>query len=273
MKKTIIIIVNLNGKKLLKNCLDSIKKNTLYKKYKVIVVDNGSSDGSQKLIKKNYKWVNLLKNKENLGFSKANNIGAFYAFKKYSPKYLFFLNNDTLVKKNWLKSSIDIINKNKKIGVVGSSLFNKDNSKQRCSGWIHAFGVKYYFGKDIKKVGWVSGAAFLIKSSIFKKLEGFDEAYSPAYYEETDLEKKVEDLGFDIFFNPDSKIIHLGGQTAKKIFNNSEIFYIFYRNRARYFIKHHGYLFFTPRFFTDLIKAIKEKKLKLLLKAYKEGIK
>ncbi len=270
--KTIVIIVNYNGKKLLKNCLDSIKKNTIYKKYKVIVVDNGSSDGSQRIIKTKYKWVDLIKNKENLGFSKANNIGAFYAFKKYSPKYLFLLNNDTLVKKNWLKSSIKILKNNKKVGIVGSSLFNKDNSKQKCAGWIHAFGVKYYFGNNLRKVSWVSGAAFLIRSNIFKKLKGFDEKYSPAYYEETDLEKRVEKLGLGIFFNPNSKIIHLGGETAKKTFNNSELFYIFYRNRARYFIKHHGYLFFIPRILTDVLRAIKERKLKLLIKAYKKGV-
>jgi GT2 family glycosyltransferase len=86
-KIVVIIIVNLNGKNYIENCLNSIKKNTKYKRYKIIVVDNNSKDGSQKMIKIKFKEVDLIKNKKNRGFAGGNNDGIKYSIKKYNPDY------------------------------------------------------------------------------------------------------------------------------------------------------------------------------------------
>ena len=88
--KVSIVIPNWNGKELLKKCLQSIKKSTLYKPFEVIVVENGSSDGSKEMLKKDFKWVKVVENKENKGVPFANNQGV-----KAAPKsdYYFFLNN------------------------------------------------------------------------------------------------------------------------------------------------------------------------------------
>jgi GT2 family glycosyltransferase len=263
MKKCAIIIVNYNGGEYLKNCLDSIKKNTLYKNYKVIVVDNNSNDGSNKLVKEN-----LIINKKNEGFSKGNNIGIKYALKKYNPDYFYLLNNDTIVKKNWLTEAIKTIEKYPLAGIVGSKQLNFDGEETIYSGWIKMFRVKYHYGKETE-VNWVSGAGMLIKKEVMEKIGLLDEIYSPAYYEETDFEKRAMINGFKIFNCPTSIILHKGGATASKL-NFDEIFY---RNRIIYFLKYYNLFYFLPRVIIDLLRGIKNKNLKIVLSGYKKGLK
>jgi len=272
LQKISIIILNLNGKELTKNCLNSIKKNTLYANYNVIIVDNGSNDGSQNIIKSRFKWVDVLENKTNRGFSGGNNDGINYAIKKYNPNYFYLLNNNTLVKKGWLKEAIKTAEKSKDIGIVGSKQLNFDKKPAISAGWIHPFGVRYYWGVEEKEVNWVSGAGFLVKKEIFDKIGLLDEIYNPAYYEETDFERKSIKAGFKIIHSPNSIFLHKGGATSKKeIGNFSELFY---RNRFMYFMKNHGLLYFFPRIFLDCFREFKKNKIsgvRNLFYFYKNG--
>ena len=268
--KVCVIIVNFNNKNLLKDCLDSIKKNTKYIGFKVIVVDNGSNDGSKEILKNEFKWVDLIKNKENLGFPKANNIGTEYALKRYKPDYVYFLNNDTKVIKGWLTEAVEVAEKDNKIGLVASKQVNFQGQPIKSAGWIKSFGVKYYFRNKIREVGWVNGACLLIKKEVIEKIGLLDEEYSPAYYEETDFEKRALNKGYKIFYAPKSIVYHKGGETSKKL-NQDIIFYTFYKNRARFFLKHFPIYYFFPRIILDIFKSLKSKKLPLLLKAYKDG--
>jgi GT2 family glycosyltransferase len=267
-----IIILNFNGKEYLKNCLNSIKKNTRYKNYKIVVVDNGSQDKSQKMMKSKFKWVDLIENKINRGFSRGNNDGIKYSIKKYNPKYFYLLNNDTLVEKNWLVESIKTMEKSKNTGIVGSKQLTFNKKPARSAGWIHMFGVNYYSGNIEKSVNWVSGAGFLIKKEAFNKIGLFDEIYNPAYYEETDLEERVLHAGFEIIHCPKSIFLHKGGQTTK---NKPKYFSeLFYRNRFIYFFKHYGLLYFLPRMFVDIVKQYKRKGIggvRKLFGSYQEG--
>ncbi len=102
-KKVGIIILGMNNKDLVKDCLNSVKKYTTNKNYKTIFVDNGSIDGTIEIIKKDFKWVDLIENGKNLGFNGANNKGTIYAIEKYNVDYVFLLNNDTIIThKNWM---------------------------------------------------------------------------------------------------------------------------------------------------------------------------
>lgn len=268
-KKIAVIILNHNGKEYLINCLDSIKENTKGINYKVIVVDNNSSDGSQEIIKTKYRWVDLIENKQNKGFAGGNNDGIKYAIKKYYPDYIYLLNNDTIVKESWLKEAVKTAEKSEKIGIVGSKQLTFDKKPSTFAGWIGFFGVKYYGGNEEKKVNWVSGAAFLIKREVFEKIGLFNEIYNPAYYEETDLEKRATDAGFEIWVCPTSVVLHKGGMTTSKEKNKYEE--IFYRNRLLFFVKNYGFFYFIPRIFIDLIRGLKNKKLKLVFRGYKKG--
>lgn len=268
-KSVCIIILNLNGKDFTENCLESIKKNTKYKNYKVVVVDNNSSDGSQKLLESKFKWVDLIQNKSNRGFSGGNNDGIKYAIKNYNPNYFYLLNNDTLVKKNWLSEAIKTAKKSKKIGLVGSKqlTFNKKNA--RSAGWVKPFGVKYYWGNKEKEVEWVAGAGFLIKREVIEEIGLLDEIYNPAYYEETDFEKRALNAGFKIIFCPKSIFFHRGGGTAPK--EKSYLVKLSSRNRYIYYSKYYSKIYFLPRFLLDVYHGIKNKNLKYVLLGYKEG--
>src|SRR3989344_3399710 len=119
MKKASIIIVNWNGMKFLKNCLDSVYKQT-YKNFQVYFVDNGSIDGSSEFVKKNYLKAKIIQLDKNYGFAKPNNIAIKESFKDKEVEYIVCLNNDTIVDKNWLKELVKTARKDKKIGAVGS---------------------------------------------------------------------------------------------------------------------------------------------------------
>jgi GT2 family glycosyltransferase len=271
MKKVSIIIINLNGKKFLKNCLKSIIKNTNYENYNIIVVDNGSTDGSQQLIKSKFKKVELIENKKNEGFSKANNLGINFAIKRYHPDYFYLLNNDTFVNKDWLNEAIRSMEKSEKRGIVGSRQFTFEKKPAISAGWIKTFKTKYYFGEQEKEVEWVSGAGFMIKKEVFEKIGLFDEMYSPLYYEESDFEKRAFKNDFKIIYSPKSIFFHAGGGDSKneKLINLNEVFYV---NRARFFSK---YLFsgLIIRFFLDLFRTRKKIKILRLIELYFNGIK
>jgi len=270
-KRVVIIILNLNGIDYLRNCLKSIRENTNYKNYKIIVVDNNSTDGSKEMIQLKFDNIDLIKNKINRGFSGGNNDGIKYAIEKYNPEYFYLLNNDTLVKKNWLSEAIKVLKKTN-AGIVGSKQLNFNEQPTISAGWIRRFNVKYYYGDKEKEVGWVSGAGFMIKRDVIESIGMLDEIYNPAYYEETDFEKRAINKGFKIVHAPKSIFLHAGGKTFDKEFNNfSEIFY---RNRFIYFMRYYGLIYFIPRILSDILKQFKSKGItgvKKLFKYYRIG--
>jgi len=230
-----IIIVNFNKKELLKQCLDSIKNSTTYPNYEVIVVDNGSSDGSQEMVEKNYRWVKLVKNKENLGFAKANNIG----IREARGDYIFLLNNDTvIIQRDWLEKMIAVAESDPKIGIVGCKLVGPGGTIQHVGGWYNVRGTGHYT-KDIDRtveVDYVTGAAMLIKREVIEKIGLLDEGYSPLYYEDTDLCARCKRAGYRIVCTPKTVIIHHGSSTAGKWFSSGFRFYVENKNRLRFIL-------------------------------------
>jgi len=270
--EVVIIIMNYNGKKLLRDCLNSIKKNTFYKDYKIIVVDNNSTDGSIEMIKKQFKGIDLIQNEKNYGGAKGNNIGIKYAIKKYNPNYFFLLHNDIKVTKDWLESVIKIANSHKKIGILGCKQLNFERKPIISAAWILPFRMKYYSGNQIKEVTWISGAAFLIKKDVIKKIGLFDEKYSPFHYDDMDFEQRAIKAGFKIMYVPNSIVLHKTRATTEEIDENF-MFYMNYKNRMRCFRKNFPSYYLWLRVLSDIFDAVKVKKLPLLFKAYRDGIK
>lgn len=265
-----IIILNWNGKDLLKNCLKSIEKLTLHKSYKIFVVDNNSKDGSQEMIKKEFKKVDLHERKVNDGFARANNEAIKIVKKKYDPKYYFLLNNDTLVTKGWLTGLLNVANKTH-ADILGPKQYSFENKPGITGAWFYPFGIKYYRGNKIKEVDWVSGACYLINKRVFEKIGFLDEGFT-FYYEETDFEKRAKNAGFKIFCAPSSKIYHKGGATSVNLSRRWE-FYTFFSNRMRFFMKNYSVFYFLPRLIWDFIRALISSRVGLLIKAYKDGYK
>lgn len=196
MKKVSIIILNWNGKKFLEGCLNSIKKNTICPDYEVIVVDQGSRDGSIELMKKKFRWAKLIGNRENVGFSEGNNQG----FRAAKGEYLFMLNNDTEVTKEWLRKAVEVMESDKRIASVGC------NENERIDRGI--------FAKDVLTV---SGATMLIRRDAMKRIGMLDSRnFSPIYGEETDWNYRARNSGYRVVQTGRSVIKHFSCQDTTR---------------------------------------------------------
>ena len=228
-----IIIISYNTEKItidcLKSIIESLKNSSL--KYEIIVVDNASKDNSVSSIKKlkseiknrNLK-INLIENKENIGFGPANN----QAVKLAKSDYLLFLNSDIIVLNASIEKLYNFYKQNEKLfNFLGGKLLNKDGTSQPSCGPMYTLPMIFahlflrgdyweltrYSPKKIKEVDWISGACILTKKEYFEKLGGFDEKIF-MYMEEIDLFYRAKKHGFKVFFYPEAQFIHLGSQSS-----------------------------------------------------------
>ena len=248
MNMVSIIIPNYNGGDLLYNCIDSIYKNISIKDFEIIVVDNGSTDNSINRVKSNFQNVEIISSNSNLGYSGGCNLGATHA----SGKYLLFLNNDTEHSNEWIEKLVYFLDSNSKIAAVQPKILNIHNKKLfdyagGAGGFIDKFCFPFVQGRifhtleedhnqynNPSRIFWASGAAFMIRSNIFKTLEGFDKVYF-AYMEEIDLCWRAQAMGYKIYSVPDSFVYHYGKQTIKE--NTIKSHYLNHRNSWILFFK------------------------------------
>jgi len=211
-----IVIVNWNGGEKIKNCLKSLRK-TKYPNYKVIVLDNGSSDDSIKTIKQ-FKEVLLLKGKENRGFTGGSNLLYQFAIKKFDPDYICNMNNDIVtVQSDWLNLMVKELEKEEKRGICGNKLLFPDGRVQQLF-WERQ--PKEYSEKDrgqynfVKEVSAVGGANVLIKRSVLEAIGGTDENY---FYGPDDIDYcfRAREKGFIIIYTGLSKSVHIGSFSYK----------------------------------------------------------
>lgn len=260
-----IVILNWNGRKLLKNCLTSIKENTSYPNYEIIVVDNGSTDGSQTFIKESYPNINLIENKKNLGFSKANNQGIIAA----GGDFIFLLNNDTQVTKNWLTNLIEVAESDSKIGIVGCKMIFPNGEVQHAGGYITNAGIgRHYSNGEEGEVEYVTGASMLIKREVIDKIGLLDEKFTPIYFEDTDLCFRARKAGFKVVYTPKSSIMHYEAATTKQ---KKWMYFVMNRNRIRFMLLNFSkirLLKAIPWEILRILKNIFKLRIHLLIKAY-----
>ena len=200
------------------NCLKSILKNTNIP-YEVIVIDDCSNDETEKMMDfmKNCVYI---RNEKNKGFVESCNTGA----KNAKGNFLLFLNNDTIVTKNWLENILKIFDRFNDAGIVGVKLVFPDGKLQEAGSIIFSDGSCWNYGKFdnpsnpeynyIKKVDYCSGACITLKKEIFEKVNGFDDIFKPAYYEDTDLSMKIREIGLNVYYQPFSIVYHFEGITS-----------------------------------------------------------
>ena len=126
--KIITILINWNQEEDTTECLYSLRESN-YKNNKVVVVDNGSIDGSIDVIKKKFPEATVIKNGKNLGFSGGNNVGIKYAMKE-RPDYIFLLNNDTIIDKDMLNKLVEAVGKDEGIGIASTSIYFYDRPEK-----------------------------------------------------------------------------------------------------------------------------------------------
>jgi len=247
--ETVVIIVNWDGERWLKNCLDSLETQT-YKKFKIFFVDNGSNDGSVLFVKANYKHVRVIELDKNYGFAKGNNIGIKLALKIDTVKYIACINNDTIVDKGWLNYLIKRVSSSPKLGAVSSKMVFPNGIINSIGVFVNKFGYGYSLGigqKDSKdflkprQIWGFCGGSFVIKTSILQKIGLFEELFE-SYYEDADLSLRLKNKGYLIFYEPKSKVIHYHSGTLGSF--SERKFFLTERNRLIYLAKNHTPLVF-----------------------------
>jgi len=246
------IILNWNGKTDTIQCLSSLNKvRSKYRSLSVVVVDNGSTDGSQREIKKKFFWVHLIEIGQNRGFAGGNNIGISYAREK-GADYIWLLNNDTVVDADVLSlvSSFE----DPLVGAVGSKIyfykgceFYKDKYQQKDLGSVlwYAGGIidwknmlASHRGVDEvdrgqydsrMKTDFITGCSFFIRADILEKTGFLDEAYF-MYMEDLDFSLRIQKAGYKTVYDPRSIVWH---KNASSSGGSGSILHEYYQTRNR----------------------------------------
>ncbi len=234
-----IIIVNYNGKDLLKECLDSVLAQS-YGDFEIVLVDNNSTDGSVEYVEGNYNdsRLRLVKANDNYGFAGGNNLG----YKHVKGEYVVLLNNDTMVSRDWLKCLVEAIEKDENTGMVQSLVITEGIPAEhyKKNGTINLLGhnVMGFFeiGKDgTGNILQANGCSLIIRWNLVEELGGlFPDEYF-AYAEDTYLSLKVMFYGKKIMHTSKSIVYHKGNVTTKKQIASKMYFYR-ERNRLLNFI-------------------------------------
>ena len=223
-----IIIVNFNVREYIINCIQSIQYFTTKDlTFEIIVVDNASKDGSPEYFENNLPEIKLIKNRENIGFSKAINQGIDVA----QGEYLFLLNPDTKLLEDSINILHSFISKQPQIGAIGPKLIG-DNGHRQKSFWrrptllstllsiyhLEFFNIKKNYGHaNIDKplsVDTISGGAFFIRRNLFNSLNGFNE--NLFWMEDIDCCNRIKQQGFEIVYLPNTSIMHFSSKSAEK---------------------------------------------------------
>jgi len=264
-RNTDIIIVNWNAGPQLKNCVDSITQFGSGLVNKIIIVDNGSMDGSETSVEGIAK-VTLIRAGENLGFGKACNLGAKYS----NSDYLLFLNPDAALFDGTLAKVVNFMQEptNQTVGICGVQLIEESGKISRScarfptvTGFLaHAVGLDRFvpsLGNSMaewdhsadRQVDQIIGAFFFVRRGFFEQLQGFDERFF-VYFEEVDFSYRAYRAGWRSFYLADTQAFHAGGGTSNQV-KARRLFYSL-RSRVLYAFKH----FYFPAALTVLATTL-----------------
>jgi len=223
MQKIAVVIPNWNGAADLPDCLDSLQPQTLLPH--IIVVDNGSSDGSIELLENKYPQVEIIKLQKNHGFAGGVNQGIKKAMSD-GFECVALLNNDAVADKHWLKHLARALEENPKLGIATSKILSRKNNLIDSTGDIYTiWGLPFPRGRGehvSKKydedtvVFGASGGASLYRAEMFKEIGHFDEDFF-AYYEDVDISFRAQLAGWKVAYVPEAIVYHQISATSSKI--------------------------------------------------------
>jgi len=270
----LIVILNYKTAQLTIDCLDSLSQEIKKVPFtNVVVVDNDSADGSSekihKAITENHwqDWASLIVSPENGGYAKGNNLAIGKALSSDKPPdYIWLLNPDTVVLGNTLMPLLNFLQENQNVGIVGSCQEDTNGILQRSSFrfptiWSELDGAlqlgilsRTVFKNHIVApepsseacpTDWVSGASMMVRTKVFEQVGLLDEEYF-LYFEELDFCLQSQKKGWQCWYVPESKLIHLAGQstglTDPKIAPKRKPKYWF-DSRRRYLTKNYGTIY------------------------------
>lgn len=292
-----IILVNWNSYEFTNDCIYSLKKAS-YSNFSIVVVDNGSKDGSGQQIAKEHPEIIVLFSPENKGFTGGNNQGFEYAIQN-GFDYAMMLNNDTFVEPDFLEHLVQYLDQHPNAGAVQPRIyFNHDRSLlwNGGNGYYKGIGLPYTSGENqppkpqhliIKEMSWVTGCAFMVRTSILKQT-GLLAENMFIYKEDVDLSFRIKNLGYQLIYLPASIIYHIAGSSNKKKIKDKEgivnpiVHYLNQRNRIWLQKKYTSWyfiptvilfnFFYITLFIGYFAARRRPKKLMAVVKGVKDGI-
>jgi GT2 family glycosyltransferase/glycosyltransferase involved in cell wall biosynthesis len=223
--RSVSIVIPVHGQwPLTRQCLEQLWQTTPSRfSLEVIVVDDGSPDETARGLEQlaaGEPRLRIVRHAINQGFGAACNSGAAAA----TGDVLVFLNNDTLPQPCWLEPLVDSLDQLPNAGAVGARLVGADGILQEAGGAVFRDGSAWNLGRGfspddpllarVRAVDYCSAAALATRKSLFEALGGFDQAYAPAYYEDTDYCFRLRERGYETYVQPASTVVHLEGGTA-----------------------------------------------------------
>lgn len=227
MCEVTIVIPNYKGKEYLLPCVRSLYENDHMQK-KILIVDNASADGSIEEVQKFYPEIDCILLDKNYGFCRAVNIG----IEKADTPYVILLNNDTVIKKDFVKYLIEAIKKDSRLFSVESKMIQyHDQTKIDSAGtYYNALGWAYAYGKDkdagaynrYRKIFAACGGASIYRKEVFETIGMFDEKHF-AYLEDVDIGYRAKIFGFENAYEPKAQVIHVGSAASGARHNEFKI--------------------------------------------------
>lgn len=250
-----IIIVNYKTPKLTIQCVRSIIEKTIGVTYEIIVVDNASKDGTVQRLGKEFPYVHVIENDQNIGFGRANNKG----FAVSKGDYVFLLNSDTVLINDAITLLVNFMRENPSVFIAGGRLLDSSmneihsfgcffpSCKKELQEILTGIGCNFYeqrTRRDAERIGYakvayITGADMMLRHENAKTHGLFDEDYF-MYYEETDLAYRYNKKGMSAFYYPKAEIMHLEGQSSRL---NKKRTDMQMKSRKLFFKKHHSSLY------------------------------
>jgi GT2 family glycosyltransferase len=259
-----VVIVSFNTREVLRECLQTLERQTSKVTYETIVVDNESADGSADMVERDFPAVRLVRSAVNLGFAAANNRG----FALAQGRYVSQLNSDAFMQPGALDLAVQHMDAKPTVGLSGGRLVGRDGSWQpsvrkfpsplnealTLTGLAAKYRKSRFFGRadrtwaDPREPGpadWVPGAFTLIRREVLEQIGHLDERFF-LYFDDVDLCRRVKALGYSVWYFPDVVVTHLGGESAKAVshlaLSSSGAQLVLWRMRSQllYHRKYHG---------------------------------
>lgn len=265
-----VIILSYNTKAVTDICLRRIRRAQRYceermgNRIQTIVIEQGSSDGSLTMIREKYPWVKLVALKENVGFTRGNNLG----MRRARTPYLLVMNNDVYVEAKTIFQCVEFMERRSDCGVLTVGLRYPDGRFQPSGGYlpnplntllrlleldrvpllrnlVHPIPVTWKgFWRKEREIGWASGAFLFLRREVFEATGGFDERLF-WYGDDLEWAKRIHDKGFRIFYTPSIVVTHVHGASSK-----GDVFEP-YRKQLE------GYLYFNSKYYPRWVSPIR----------------
>ena len=208
-----VIVLNHNNRAIIRRCVDSLLEYRRLANYEIVVVDNQSSDGSFEMLKEEYADRILLVRNEKNGCASGRNLGVQSAH----GEYLCFLDSDQWVLSNlWLEQYLHILENHAEVGAVGWACgwFQPGSARGPINDMLELRGLENQCFAYRRDIAYLGTGGLMMKKAVFEEIGGFDEAYDPTCFEDTDLSLKIRHAGLELACCPNIPLVHVPHQTT-----------------------------------------------------------